>query len=74
MLISNGNNTVTTVPSFARVEIRIKQKDDLTAVADELVMLAGNLREIAEAQHANESAVILAHHKIRATSKRLRGT
>ena len=64
---------ITTIPSFARVEIRIKSKANLRIIADELTMLAGDLSQIAENPNADEAAVILAHHKIRATSKKLRG-
>lgn len=63
-----------TIPGFSRVEIRTRHKDDLLLAALELKQLAGELEFIAGQQHDNEAAVILAHHKIKASSKKLRGT
>lgn len=66
-------SNVETIPSFSRVEIRVKTKDDLSLAAVELKALAGELEYIAGSTRENETASILAHHKIRATSKKLRG-
>lgn len=63
---------LTTIPSFARVEIRLNQRRDLIEAADELRRLAGQLDRIAGEKRSDEVSVILAHHKIRATSKRTR--
>jgi len=64
--------TVATIPGFSRVEIRTRGKQDLMRAADELKTLAGELERIASEQ-ADETAVIVAHHAIRATSQKLRG-
>ena len=63
-----------TIPTFSRVEIRTRGKDDLTYAAAHLKALAGELEFIAGQKHNDETATILAHHKIKATSKKLRGT
>ncbi len=65
---------IPTIPGFSRVEIKAKSKDDLLLAAIELKQLAGELEFIAGQRHENETALILAHHKIRATSQKLRGT
>lgn len=62
-----------TIPGFSRVEIRTRGKDDLALAAVELKRLAGELECIAGQKHDDETATILAHHKIKATSKMLRG-
>lgn len=65
---------VLTIPGFSRVEIRVRGKSDLILAACELRMLATQLDEIAAAKAFDEpTAAILAHHKIKATSKKLRG-
>lgn len=61
-----------TVPSFSRVEIRTADKTDLITAAGELRALAGELHRLASEPHPDDAAVILAHHKIKATSQRLR--
>lgn len=61
-----------TVPSFSRVEIRTADKIDLITAAGELRQLAGELDTLASAPHTDDEAIILAHHKIKATSQRLR--
>lgn len=63
-----------TVPSFSRVEITLRNGDDLAIAATELRLLAGELDFIHGQRYTNEEAIILAHHKIKATSKKLRGT
>lgn len=65
--------TVETVPSFSRLEISVKNKTAITMAALELKQLAGELEHIAGQTHPHETAMILAHHKIRATSSKLRG-
>lgn len=62
------------VPGFSRVEIRIGGKDALLLAAIELKHLAGELEFIAGQKHNDKTAIILAHHQIRATSQKLRGT
>jgi len=66
------SKTATTLPSFSRVEIRTRGKGDLNLAADELEKLAGELRAAAR-ERTDETAVIVAHHRIRATSQTLRG-
>jgi hypothetical protein len=63
---------VATIPGFSRVEIRTSGKQDLMRAADELKALAGELLRIASEQ-TDQTAVIVAHHAIRATSQKLRG-
>lgn len=61
-----------TVPTFSRIEIRTADKIDLITAAGELRALAGELDALASQQRTDDEAVILAHHKIKATSQRLR--
>ena len=63
-----------TIPDFSRVEIRTRDKDDLILAALNLRNLAGDLEFIAGQKHDDETATILAHHKIKAVSQKLRGT
>jgi len=63
-----------TVPGFSRVEIRTRGKDDLLIAAVQLKHLAGELEFIAGQKHNDETATILAHHKIKEISQKLRGT
>ena len=60
------------LPTFARVEIRISSKHDLSMAGAELRQLAGELDFLAGSSDDEETALILAHHRIRATSKKLR--
>lgn len=62
------------VPGFSRVEIRTRGKDDLLLAAVNLKYLAGELEFIAGQKHNDETAIILAHHKIKTISQKLRGT
>lgn len=62
------------LPTFARVEIRMTRKDDLALASSHLRALATELDFIAGSSDAEADALILAHHRIRATSKILRGT
>lgn len=64
--------TIDTIPSFSRVEIATRTRQDLLLASAELRKLADELDSVA-GQHDEAAAVILAHHKIRATSKKLRG-
>lgn len=66
--------SVDTIPGFSRVEIRTGGKRDIANAAYELRQLADELDRIAGLNHGDESLMILAHHKIKATSKLLRGT
>lgn len=66
--------SVETVPSFSRVEITHRGNRDLINAAIELRLLASELDYITGQNHKDDEAVILAHHKIKATSKKLRGT
>jgi hypothetical protein len=61
------------IPSFARVEIRIAGTRDLLVAGEELRKLAGELERIARSLQPDDTSMILAHHKIRSTSKKLRG-
>lgn len=65
---------MSTIPSFSRVEIRTRGKDDLLLAAVRLKKLADDLEFIAGQRHDDNNAVILAHHKIKETSQFLRGT
>lgn len=66
---------VATVPGFSRVEIRTRDKADLIAAAPELKKLADELKVIGRSEDlTDEQAIILAHHKIKATSQKLRRT
>ena len=56
------------------MEIRTRGKDDLLIAAVNLRALAGELEYIAGQKHDDETATILAHHKIKGASQKLRGT
>ncbi|OHV24957.1 hypothetical protein EOS93_25115 [Rhizobium sp. RMa-01] len=64
--------TAPTIPGFSRVEIRTNGKPDLERAAEALKALAGELEKIAREQ-PDGTAVIVAHHAIKATSQKLRG-
>jgi hypothetical protein len=65
--------TSDTIPSFSRIEITLRKKADLVAAATELRLLAAELDFISAADaHDDETATIIAHHKIRAVSSKLR--
>lgn len=66
--------TVRTIPSFSRVEIRTRGREDLSVAALQLKKLARDLELIADQTSDDETATILAHHKIKETSQKLRGT
>lgn len=65
--------SVTTIPSFARVEIRIAGVRDLLTAGEELRKLAAALEKLGRSLKPDNEATILAHHEIRAVSKKLRG-
>lgn len=60
--------------TFSRIEMRVASKDDLLLAALELKQLAGDLEFIAGQRQSEEEAAVLARHKIKQTSQRLRGT
>lgn len=59
-------------PSFARVEITLRSRANITTAATELQRLAGELASVAASPDSDEAAHFLALDKIRATSKKLR--
>jgi hypothetical protein len=61
-----------TIPGFSRIEIRTADKLDLINAGGELRQLADELSAIATSAHTPDEAIILAHHKIKAVSQRLR--
>lgn len=63
-----------TIPDFSRVEIRTRGNDDLLIAAVNLRKLADDIEFIVGQRHNDETATILAHHKIKETSQKLRGT
>lgn len=63
---------VTTIPTFSRIEIKHGDKKAMLIAAVELKALAGELEFIAGQKHDDETANVLAHHKIRAASTKLR--
>lgn len=63
-----------TIPGFSRVEIRTRDKRDIANASAELRRLADELQRIGLQPITNETATILAHHKIKETSQKLRGT
>ncbi|WP_421930024.1 hypothetical protein [Nitratireductor rhodophyticola] len=66
-------DAMTIIPSFSRVEITTRGKTDLEIAASELRRLADELDFIAANPSVGEDEkLILAHHNIRRTSKKLR--
>lgn len=61
-----------TDPTFSRIEIRLNDKADLETARRELLDLAADLRIIIKAGHEDEVALVLARHKIKTTSQKLR--
>lgn len=66
--------TARTIPGFSRVEIRTRDRGDLLSAAEQLRELARELEHVAGITKDDETATILAHHKIKETSQKLRGT
>lgn len=64
--------TVPILPTFARVEIKLGNKHDLLLASAELRSLAEELNFIAGASDSDDDALILAHHRIKSTSQKLR--
>lgn len=62
-----------TLPDFARIEIALASKKALLLAANRLRSLAEELEFIAGSRDSEDDALILAHHRIRAISKELRG-
>lgn len=62
-----------TIPAFSRIEIRTGSRDDILLAAASLRTLAVGLEHIAD-HSGTEAAAILAHHAIKETSQKLRGT
>lgn len=65
---------IATIPSFARVEMKLQNVRDILAAGEGLRALASELEKIARDLRSDEASAILAHHAVRATSKNLRGT
>lgn len=59
-------------PTFSRIEIKLNDKADLERARRELLDLAADLRTITKGGHGDDEAVILARHKIKTVSQRLR--
>lgn len=60
------------LPSFARVEMSLQSKADLVAAAVNLRSLAGELDDIAGTASTETDALVLAHHRIKGVSQKLR--
>jgi len=60
------------VPTFARVEIRIVKRTDLLSASAELRGLANELDFIAGSSDDDNDTLILAYHRIKSTSQKLR--
>lgn len=61
------------LPTFARIEIALTSRQSLLLAANRLRSLAEELDFIAGSTDSEDDALILAHHRIRAISKELRG-
>ena len=59
-------------PTFSRIEIKLGDKADLERARREILDLAADLRVIIRADHADVDALVLARHRIKTTSQRLR--
>jgi hypothetical protein len=60
------------LPSFARIEIALQSPRDLTVAATDLRALAGQLDDIAGTASTPNDALVLAHHRIKGVSQKLR--
>jgi len=65
-------NVLNTIPGFFRIEMKAGSKRDLTYAAAEIKKLAGEIEFIAGQNHDDATALVLAYHKTRATSNKLR--
>lgn len=61
-------------PNFSRIEITLRDKADLERARKDLLELAADLRTITKSDHDDATALILARHRIKETSQRLRMT
>ena len=61
-------------PTFSRIEITLRDKSDLERARKEILDLASHLRVISKSDHDDATALILARHKIKESSQRLRIT
>lgn len=61
-------------PTFSRIEITLRDRADLENARKEILDLAAALRVIGKSDYADDDAIILARHKIKETSQRLRIT
>lgn len=61
-------------PTFSRIEITLRDKADLERARKEILDLAATLRAITKSDHDDTTSLILARHKIKETSQRLRIT
>jgi hypothetical protein len=66
--------SIQTIPSFSRVEIRARCKYEIKAAAAELRKLAEELDRVEQDSTDDDTAAVLAHHKIKAVSQKLRGS
>lgn len=65
--------TTSTIPGFFRIEIKAGSKRDLLHATAELKKLAGEIEFIAGQHPDEDTALVLAYHKVRETSNKLRG-
>lgn len=62
-------------PTFSRIEIKLNDRADLERARREILDLAADLRVIINKPGQEDAdALILARHRIKTTSQRLRGT
>lgn len=59
-------------PNFSRIEITLRDKADIERARKEILDLASHLRVIAKSDHEDVAALILARHRIKEASQRLR--
>ncbi len=61
-------------PTFSRIEIMLENRADLETARREILDLAADLRQIGKDNTSDEAALILARHRIKRTSQKLRRT
>ena len=61
-------------PMFSRIEITLRDRTDLERARKEILDLAATLRVIGKSEYNDDDAIIIARHKIKETSQRLRIT
>lgn len=59
-------------PAFFRIEIAAKGKSDLRRAADDLRSLASEFYQIVAQGNDDETSLVMAHHKARIASRKLR--